>query len=262
MSSPIRLFLSTFPPITSAILGAGVAAGLALSPALAAQTQSRSNQQTAPPNSSSSSTPDAQAVDNTPTRRIAQPEAGGSAITLETSEPLFYLSASLNACGYDNGLAESAPIRRKIREEMNDELASNAPARDARDALCAFIRQHTLNDPGLSLAQYVSLALYVTPPPELTTSVDTTELPPDSAQVAEVLPLVRDFAEAIHLNALWFEHHAEYESLTALIHDPLTKMVLDTNIPEGSDGKFNTGDVYTVTGRSVLVLAHVDEPAA
>jgi isoamylase len=40
------------------------------------------------------------------------------------------------------------------------------------------------------------------------------------------------------------------------------KMVLDTNIPEGSDGKFNTGDVYTVTGRSVLVLAHVDEPAA
>jgi isoamylase len=38
--------------------------------------------------------------------------------------------------------------------------------------------------------------------------------------------------------------------------------VLDTNIPEGSDGKFNTGDVYTVTGRSVLVLAHVDEPAA
>jgi isoamylase len=40
------------------------------------------------------------------------------------------------------------------------------------------------------------------------------------------------------------------------------KMVLDTNIPEGSDSKFNTGDVYTMTGRSVLVLAHVDEPAA
>jgi isoamylase len=40
------------------------------------------------------------------------------------------------------------------------------------------------------------------------------------------------------------------------------KMVLDTNIPEGSDSKFNTGDVYTITGRSVLVLAHVDEPAA
>jgi isoamylase len=40
------------------------------------------------------------------------------------------------------------------------------------------------------------------------------------------------------------------------------KMVLDTNIPEGLDSKFNTGDVYTMTGRSVLVLAHVDEPAA
>jgi len=37
-----------------------------------------------------------------------QPEAAGSAITLETSEPLFYLSAALNACGYDTGLAESS----------------------------------------------------------------------------------------------------------------------------------------------------------
>jgi tetratricopeptide (TPR) repeat protein len=162
--------------------------------------------------------------------RIAQPEAGGSAITLETSEPLFYLAASLNACGYDNGLAESAPIRQKIRDEMNQDLATNAPARDARDALCTFIRQHKLNDPGLSLAQYVSLALYLSPPPALTPSVDITELPPDSTQVVEVLPLVRDFAEAIHLNALWSEHHAEYEALVAMVHDPMTKMVLNTNI--------------------------------
>jgi len=188
--------------------------------------------QTPPPSSSSSSTPDSQAVDSTstPQPRIAQPDAGGSAITLETSEPLFYLAVSLNACGYDAGLAESSPMRLRVRDEINEELAASAPARDARDALCTFIREHALADPGRDLAQYVSLALYLTPPPALTPSVDITELPPDSTQVVEVAPLVRAFAEAVHLNALWVEHRPEYEAFVDRIHDPLTKMVLNTNI--------------------------------
>ena len=165
-----------------------------------------------------------------PIPRIAQPEAGGSAITLETSEPLFYLAVSLNACGYDAGLAESSPVRAKIREEINAELAESAPARDARDVLCTYIREHALNDAGRSLAQYVSLALYLGPPPMLTPTVDESDLPPDSAPVVGVLPLVRTFAEAIHLDALWFEHRPEYERFIDRIHDPMTKMVLDTNI--------------------------------
>jgi tetratricopeptide (TPR) repeat protein len=176
----------------------------------------------------SSSTPDSQA--QIPVPRIAQPEAGGSAITLETSEPLFYLAVSLNACGYDAGLAESSPVRAKVREEINAELAESASARDARDVLCTFIREHALNDPGRSLAQYVSLALYLGPPPMLTPTADESDLPPDSTQVVGVLPLVRTFAEAIHLDALWFEHHPEYERFVDHLHDPLTKMVLDTNI--------------------------------
>jgi tetratricopeptide (TPR) repeat protein len=177
---------------------------------------------------SSSSTPDSQAV--APIARIAQPEAGGSAITLETSEPLFYLAAALNTCGYDAGLAQSSPVRAKVRAEINEELANSAPARDARDALCVYIREHALNDSGRSLAQYVSLALYLGPPPMLTPTVDETELPPDSTQVVSILPLVRTFAEAVHLEALWFEHHPEYEGFVDRIHDPMTKMVLDTNI--------------------------------
>ena len=162
--------------------------------------------------------------------RIVQPEAGGSAITLETSEPLFYLATALNVCGYDAGLATSSPIRLKVREEINAELADSAPARDARDALCAFIREHALNDARRSIAQYVSLALYLGPPPLLTPTVDETELPPESTQVAGVLRLVRTFAEAVRLDALWVEHHPEYEGLVDRIHDPMTKMVLTTNL--------------------------------
>ena len=192
-----------------------------------------SGAQNPPASNSSSSSSDSDATpttSNSPLPRIAQPEAGGSAITLETSEPLFYLAASLNACGYDDGLADSAPVRQKIRDEINDELASSAPAREARDSLCAFVRSHALADADRSLAQYVSLALFLTPPPMLTPSVDLTELPPDSTAVVEVLPLVRTFAQAVRLHALWVEHRAEYEAFVSQIHDPLTRMVLSTNI--------------------------------
>jgi tetratricopeptide (TPR) repeat protein len=199
------------------------------------------------PSSSSSSTPESRAVDTTPTGRIAQPEAGGSAITLENSEPLFYLAVALNACGYDAGVAESSPIRARVRGEINDELAGSAPARDARDALCTFIRLHALADPGRDIAQYVSLALYLSPPPELAPTVDETELPPDSTQVMGVLPLVRSFAEAVHMQALWAEHRPEYEGLIDRIHDPLTKMVLDTNV-------YLRLPISNYDGRRLLVL--------
>jgi tetratricopeptide (TPR) repeat protein len=181
--------------------------------------------------SSSSSTPESEApAPGTRQARIAQPNTAGSAITLETSEPLFYLATALNVCGYDAGLAESSAVRLKVRDEINQELAASAAARDARDALCLFLREHALTDPARDLAQYVSLAMYLTPPPELTTSADVTELPPDAAQVVEVLPLVRSFAEAVELNAMWVKHRPEYEGFVDTIHDPLTKMVLDTDL--------------------------------
>lgn len=197
--------------------------------------------------SSSSSTPDSQAVDTSRGPRIAQPEAAGSAITLETSEPLFFIAAGLNACGYDAGLAQSSPVRQKVRDEINEELAQSAPARDARDALCTFIREHALNDPGRNLAQYVSLSLYLTPPPALTPSVDITDLPPDSTQVVEILPLLQTFAEQVRLNALWVEHRPEYQGFVDRIHDPMTKMVLDTNI-------FLHLPVSSYDGRRFMVL--------
>jgi hypothetical protein len=140
------------------------------------------------------------------------------------------VAVALNVCGYDADLANSSPVRAKIREEINTQVAASAAARTSRDALCSYVREHTLADGGLNLAQYISLALYLSPPPELTPTVDQTELPPDSTQVVNILPLLRTFAEDIHLNAIWVEHRPEYEDLTARVHGPLTKMILDTNI--------------------------------
>ncbi len=201
------------------------------------------------PSSSSSSSSDTPTKEgpSKPGPRIAQPEAGGSAITLETSEPLFYVAVALNVCGYDTDLAASSPVRSKIREEINIQVAASAAARTSRDALCGYVRDHTLADGSLNLAQYISLALYLSPPPELTPTADETELPPDSTQVVNILPLLRTFAEDIHLNAIWVEHRPEYEDLAARVHGPLTKMILNTNI-------YLRLPVSSYDGRRFLVL--------
>lgn len=200
--------------------------------------------------SSSSSTPNATVSKDSktaPAPRIAQPEAGGSAITLETNEPLFDLAVALNVCGYDADLATSSPVRLKVREEVNAELANSSTARDSRDALCGYIRDHTLADSALNLAQYVSLALYLTPPPELAPTVGETELPPDSTQVVNILPLLRTFGQDVHLHAIWIQHRPDYEEFVSRIHDPLTKMILNTNI-------YLRLPVSSYDGRRLLVL--------
>ena len=165
-----------------------------------------------------------------PPKPPALVQPGGPSISLQTSEAMFDIAVGLNACGYDNGLAESDPIREHIRQQVDQASQQSVDARDARFHLCEYIDQHRLAEAARDLAQYVSLALYVTPPPELAPSVDMADLPPDSTQVVDVLPLLRDFAKAIQLHTIWVENRAAYDEQISRLHDPLTKMIQDTNI--------------------------------
>ena len=197
------------------------------------------------PTSSSSSSGQVVDQESSSNLRITQPEAGGSAVTLETSEPLFDIAAGLNACGYDADLSASNPLRATIRQDINDALGSSPAAQNSRDALCAYIRQHTLTDSSRSLAQYISLAMFLTP--ELTPTVGETDLPPDAAQVVNVLPLLRTFNEQLRLHTIWIQHHPAYEGLVSSLHDPLTRMILDANI-------YLKSPVSSYDGRRFLVL--------
>jgi hypothetical protein len=179
--------------------------------------------------------------------RAAQIERGGAAVTLETSEPLFQVAAALNACGYDADLDKSAAVRLKVRAEMNAALAGSEEARTSRDKLCVYISQHHLSDTGLDIGQYVSLALYLSPPPELTPNVSELDLPPQANAVVNVLPLLRDFADEIDLHFIWLQHRAEYEALTARVHDPMVSMLLNTNL-------YLHQPVSVYDGRRFLVL--------
>ena len=157
-------------------------------------------------------------------------DPAGPTISLVSSEPVFVMAAALNACGYDEGLSESAPVRQRVRDEMNQVLAKSEAARAKRDKVCLFIAQHRMTGSIKDISQYISLALYLTPPPELETSVELPEMPPDSTQVVEIAPLLRDFAAAVDLHGIWLTVHHSYDEETDKLHDPLSKMIVSTNL--------------------------------
>jgi tetratricopeptide (TPR) repeat protein len=143
---------------------------------------------------------------------------------------VFLMAAALNACGYDEGLDESAPVRMRVRDEMNQALAKNEDARASRDKLCLYIAQHRMTGTDRDISQYISLALYLTPPPEIEIAADLTEMPPDSTQVVEIVPLLRDFVAAADLHGIWLTAHHFYDEEENLLHDPLSKMLVETNL--------------------------------
>jgi hypothetical protein len=201
--------------------------------------------QTSSSSSSSQQAPSQHSSDSQP--RAGQPEAGGAAITLETSEPLFDLATGLNACGYDADLANSHPVRAEVRADVAAAVAASPEAKASQQALCSYFQEHELNDKGRELAQYVSLALYLSPAPKLAPIADETEMPPDALAVVNVLPLIRTFAEKVALHAIWLKHRAEYEAITDKVHDPITQAVLGTNI-------YLKVPVSSYDGRRLLIL--------
>ena len=205
----------------AAVLAAGVVS-LTAGGAPAAGAQSSSN---TPRSSSSNGNPQMQQE-----KAPSLVDPAGPTISLIPSESVFFMASALNACGYGEGLDESAPVRKRVRDEMNAALGKSEEARGARDKLCLYIAQHRMTGTEKDVAQYISLALYLTQPPELETSVELTEMPPDSTQVVEVVPLLKAFAAAVDLHGTWLTIHHIYDDEIDQLHDPLSKMIFNTNL--------------------------------
>jgi tetratricopeptide (TPR) repeat protein len=212
---PCRLQFFAFLSATTLCL----LAALAAVPAPAQSSSSSSSNQ-------SSSSGQMYAREKTPS--LIDP--AGPTISLIPSEQVFIMAAALNACGYDEGLEQSAPIRKHVRDEMNQALAQSEDARSKRDALCLYIAQHRMTGTERDISQYISLALYLTPPPELEITADLTEMPPDSTQVADIVPILRAFAAAVDLHGIWLATHHTYDEEIDKLHDPLSQMIVATNL--------------------------------
>jgi len=192
--------------------------GFALSPANAQRSESSSTK-----GQSSSSQPAA------PEKTPSLVDPAGPTISLVSSEQVFEMAAALNACGYDEGLDESAPVRKRVRDEINRALALSEDARKKRDRICLYIAQHRMTGSERDISQYLSLALYLSPPPEMETTAELTEMPPDSTQVIEIVPLLKDFAAAVDLHGIWLTVHHIYDEEADRLHDPLSRMIVSTN---------------------------------
>ena len=151
-------------------------------------------------------------------------------VSLETSETLFTVLAAINTCGYDQELNASDPLRTQIRSEVAKAVANTAGAQDVIAPMCGFYRQHQATEAARDLSQYVSLALYLEEPPTFASKVKQTDLPPDAAALADIVPMMQAFYQKIGLHAIWERHRARYTELTEIYHDPLAKMTFDTEI--------------------------------
>lgn len=151
-------------------------------------------------------------------------------VTLDTSETLFTVLASMNACGYDQELNISDPVRKQIRGEVNRAAHDSDDALEASNLMCQYYHEHIRPDPARDLAQYISLALYLGDPPNFLPKVKEAELPPDAANVVAFAKLASTFYERTGLHSIWQKHREAYARLTDRYHEPLSKTLFDTEI--------------------------------
>src|SRR5262249_34474329 len=151
-------------------------------------------------------------------------------ITLDTSENLFAVLTAINACGYDTALNLSDAQRLNIRAEVTRNLRDKEDGLAALTSMCDWYQQHQGRDPQHNLSQYISLALYLQGPPQFVPKVKEDEMPPDAGPIAGFGALLEKFYDKANLHSIWESHRANYASLVARYHDPLAKMVFDTDI--------------------------------
>jgi tetratricopeptide (TPR) repeat protein len=153
-----------------------------------------------------------------------------SPVALDTNETLFTVLTAINACGYDQDLGVSDPLRSRVRSEVTRVRQGSQAAEDATQAMCQYYQEHQQPEASKALAQYVSLALYLNPPPALTAKVKDADIPPDAALVLGILPLMQKFSETVGLHAIWEACREPYNALTGRYHEALAKMLFDTEI--------------------------------
>lgn len=148
-------------------------------------------------------------------------------VSFDASETLFTVLTAINSCGFDDGLESSNPIRTAVRNEVAAKLQAD-PSGEREQQLCRFYRDHQQQDSARDLAQYISLALSVGPPPTFTAKSD--ELPPDALYVAEIAPLLQTFYQVAGLRDIWSAQQREYQALLARHHDEIAGIIEKTDL--------------------------------
>jgi tetratricopeptide (TPR) repeat protein len=166
-----------------------------------------------------------------PRNAVSQVPPNQIPISLDSSETIFSVLTALNACGYDQDLTISDATRSNVRAEVEKVLRESEEAEAARTALCEFYQTHTPDrNTNRSLSPYISLALYMDGPPHFVPRVKEEDLPPDAALLTAFGAVLERFYEKAGLHSIWERHRADYAAAMSRYHEPLAKMVFDTEI--------------------------------
>lgn len=158
------------------------------------------------------------------------PGQNQSSVALDTSEAVFTVLTAINTCGYDQELGVSDPLRSRVRSEVARARDSSQEAKDATQAMCKYYDEHRQPDASKTLSQYISLALYLQPAPNLAAKVKEADMPPDATAVLGILPLMQKFYETAGLHSIWEGDRQALSALTERYHQPLAKILFDTEI--------------------------------
>lgn len=149
---------------------------------------------------------------------------------LDTNETLFTVLTAINACGYDQELRASDPLRTQIRAEVARAIQASDDTKEVTRNLCQYYQQHALPDTSRNLTPYVSLALYLGPPPDFVPKAKEAEVAPDARVVFGIVPILQAFYVRAGLHAIWERHHDAYAALPDRYHDAVAKMFFNTEI--------------------------------
>lgn len=144
----------------------------------------------------------------------AQAPATHTNVVVDSNPAEFAVLAGLTAAGYDAGQQVSEPLRAGLRRQI---AAKKVPA---VAALKDFFQSHHLANPNQDVARYTTLALFLGTPPGLPLTLPPAGLPPEAGEVADIVPLLRDFWQQADLDAVWQQAQPAYTA--ALQRDAAT----------------------------------------
>jgi tetratricopeptide (TPR) repeat protein len=148
--------------------------------------------------------------------------------TIDVSETLFSVVAGMNVCGYEQELSSSSPIRMQVRADLVEASKTPDAAAAARE-MCRFYQDHRQGDMTHDLAQYVSLALNLGPPPDFSPKLKEADMPPDATYVLGFITVLQRYYQAAKLHSIWEKHQPQYLGLIDQFHDPVSGMINSTD---------------------------------